>query len=121
MLEFFGKFLTQSSKISSFGYYSISREVICLLSYFLVFNEEIQTLFRNGLVLDILKNWLRIAKALDYEEMPQTYKLFIYAINCGQHLHVDLCKTNSKRLEEAESAFEHGWRCNLYRLNGTYK
>lgn len=121
MLDFFGKFLTQSSKVTSPEYYSISREVICLLSYFLIFNDEIRFLFRTTLVLDILKNWLRISKALAYTEMPQAYKLFYHSIYSSQNLYVDLCGVNSKRLAEAELAFERGWRCNLYRLNGSYK
>lgn len=67
MLEFFGKFLTQSSKVNSFEYYKVSKEVICLLSHFLIFSEDIRFLFRTELVVDILKNWVRIARALDYD------------------------------------------------------
>lgn len=60
----------------------MSREVVCLLSFFLVFNEDIRSLFRSRIVMDILKNWLRIAKAMDYIDMPQTFKLFLYAAYC---------------------------------------
>ena len=102
VLEFFGKFLTQSAKISSAEYYSVSREVVCLLSFFLVFHEDIRSLFRSRLVMDILKNWLRVAKAMDYTDMPQSYKLFLYAVYCEENLYVDLCDVNSRRVAEAE-------------------
>jgi len=72
VLDFFGKFLTQSAKISSAEYYSVSREVVCLL------------------------------KAMDYTDMPQSYKLFLYAVYCEENLYVDLCDVNSRRVAEAE-------------------
>lgn len=122
MLDFFGRFLTQSSRVTSPEYYSISREVMCLLSHFLVFNEDIRALFRSSTpLLDILRNWLRISRALAYAEMPQAYKLLYYAMHCSQPLYLDLCGVGSKRLLEAEHAFERGWKCNLYRVNGSYK
>ena len=80
MLEFFVKFLSQADKVSSAEYCSVSRDVVCLLSFFLVFNEDIRSLFRSRIVMDVLKNWLRIAKTMDYTDMPQSYKLFLYAV-----------------------------------------
>lgn len=91
------------------------------MSYFLIFNDEIRFLFRTGLVLDILRNWLRISKALAYNEMPQAYKLLYHSIYSSHNLYIDLCEVNSKRLVEAEAIFERGWKCNLYRTNGSYK
>lgn len=72
-------------------------------------------------MLDILRNWLRVAKALEYAEMPQSFKLFIYSVYSQQSLYIDLCSIGSKKVAEAESSFENGWRCKLYRSNGTYK
>ena len=62
MFEFFNKFLTQGSKINTYEYYSISREVICLISYFINFNEDVKSMFRGKVIIDILKNWLKIFK-----------------------------------------------------------
>ena len=105
MLEFFGKFLTQSSKVNSYECYKVSKEVICLLSHFLIFSEDIRFLFRTELVVDILKNWVRIARALDYDEMDQVFKLFFYSLYSAHGLYLDLCGVNSKRLTEAEHNF----------------
>ncbi len=58
---------------------------------------------------------------MSYTEMPQSYKLFHYSVYCEKSLRIDLCDVKSKRISEVEAMFEKGWRCNLYRLNGTYK
>jgi hypothetical protein len=52
-------------------------------------------------VIDILKNWVRIAKALDYNEMAQTFKLFYYSTYAGHNLYIDLCEVNSKSIVNA--------------------
>jgi hypothetical protein len=70
--------------------------VVCLLSFFLVFHEDIRSLFRSRLVMDILKNWLRVAKAMDYTDMPQSYKLFLYAVYCEENLKAQILRKRNR-------------------------
>jgi hypothetical protein len=83
MLEFFGNFLTQSNRLPSSEDYKMTREVICLMSYYINFNDEVKVCFKTKIIVDVLKNWLRVARALDYPNMPQAYKLCIYSIYNG--------------------------------------
>lgn len=91
MRDFFGRFLTQSSKITSADYYSLCREVICMMSFYIMANQQVQALFRSPLMIDILKNWLRVAKALNYQELPQAYRLCMLAIHSPKPVCIDLC------------------------------
>lgn len=97
MFVFFCNFLTQSNKITSYQYYSISRQVICLMSYYINSNDHIKLLFRDKIIVDILKNWLRVAKALEYKDMPQTYKLCLFSIENQQSLTADISQISSSK------------------------
>lgn len=56
-------------------------------------------------MINILRNWVRIAKALNYNEMGQIFKLFYYATFSNRELYMDLCEINSKRISLAENSF----------------
>jgi len=60
------------------------------MSYYINSNDHIKLLFRDKIIVDILKNWLRVAKALEYKDMPQTYKLCLFSIENQQSLTADI-------------------------------
>lgn len=83
---------------SNFEYYSISREVICLVSYFINFNEEIKILFRSQVIINLLKGWLKTYKSIAEDESAQTYRLWLYSIFSNQTYTYDVCNINNIKL-----------------------
>ena len=45
----------------------------------------------------------------------------MYSVFSNQTYIYDVCDVNNKKLEEIEKRFEKGWKCNLFRLDGSYK
>lgn len=121
LYEFFTKFLIQCTKNESYEFYSISREVICLISYYINFNQDIKLLFRNQVVISLLKNWQKIFKDSAKEESNQTVLLWLYSVFNHQSLFYDVCAINSSKLSDIEARLERGWKCNLFRIDGSYK
>ena len=100
IFEFFNKFLIQASKANvNFEYYSISREVICLVSYFINFNEELKLMFRTSLIVDLLKNWLKTFKSMAEDECAQTFRLWLYSVFSNQTFTYDVVNISSKKLQ----------------------
>ena len=100
IFEFFNKFLIQASKANvNFEYYSISREVICLVSYFINFNEEVKTLFKSQVIINLLKNWLKLFRSIDEDESAQTFRLWLYSVFNQEIYQYDVCNINVDKLK----------------------
>ena len=55
-------------------------------------------MFRGKVVIDILKNWLKIFKNLAEEESSQTYRLWLYSVYNNQAFHYDICSISNIKL-----------------------
>ena len=78
-------------------------------------------MFRSQVILNLLKSWLKIFKSEAEDESAQTFRLWLYSVFSNQTYIYDVCDVNSKKLEEIQKRFEKGWKCNLFRLDGSYK
>jgi hypothetical protein len=71
--------------------------------------------------MGLLKNWLKMFKGVAEEESNQTFRLWMYSVFSNQTYTMDVCDINPSKLQEIEGRMEKGWKCNLFRLNGSYK
>lgn len=71
------------------------------MSYYINFNDEVKIFFKTKIIFDVLKNWLRVSRALDFPYMPQAYKLCIYSIYNADNLLVDNSTFSKDKISEA--------------------
>ena len=72
-------------------------------------------------MLTILKNWLRISNALGHAQIPLTYFLCLSSILNQHSLYVDVYNINAPKLRDIEAQCEKGFKCRLFRIDGSCK
>ena len=55
-------------------------------------------MFRNQVIINLLKSWLKIFKSVSEDEAAQTFRLWLYSVFSNQTFMLDICDINFKKL-----------------------
>lgn len=55
-------------------------------------------MFRNKVIIEILKVWLKAFKNTEEQESAQTFRLWMYSVYNDQAFHYDICTINQTKM-----------------------